>query len=486
MLLFFSTLKSNKFHNNNWIHRNLGHSKLIMFQFLKSSSIFPAIFIVFLWILGAIIHTQLNLPPYPWEFKYHLIGQSLNQEYRLYEDIKDDIGPLSANFHQLLDYLNIPIGYNPYITTLIILIQGFIFQQTIKKFDLISNLGHLPFFVYTLFFHLSLEFLVPNGAILGLTFILLAWKEIMAQESKLQVNDRVFMVGIFIGVASLFFLSYSFFIFWAILSLLFFSSITIRQIILLLIGYIMILIVAGILFSFNGNLFDFLDVFKRSALEFRSPDWAELKIISVTYIPVILLGTWGLWKIIRSNKIGSNGQKAQQTNVIYLFFSFVAIFTIPTIQKSNFVFLLPSLAYLTLNFYIVLKKYWQKEFFTLMLWILLVANINFEWGNRSTNQRIIPSSLHLSNQKIMVLGPQLEEYQKNVMVGPFVNWQLSKSTFMELDQYKTEIMLNEYFSKEVPTYIYDPEKNLPKIARYLPQWTQRYREISKNLYQLKP
>jgi len=70
----------------------------------------------------------------------------------------------------------------------------------------------------------------------------------MGQQSTLLVNDRVFLIGVYIGIACLCYLSYSLFIFWAILSLLFYSSINIRQILLLVIGFFMILISAGLVF----------------------------------------------------------------------------------------------------------------------------------------------------------------------------------------------------------------------------------------------
>jgi hypothetical protein len=80
---------------------------------------------------------------------------------------------------------------------------------------------------------------------LGLTFLLLAWNEILAQQSTLKVTDRVFLIGLYIGIASIFFLSYALFLFWAILSLLFYSSINLRQIILLIIGWLEVIIHFG-------------------------------------------------------------------------------------------------------------------------------------------------------------------------------------------------------------------------------------------------
>ena len=127
-----------------------------MFQILRSSSIIVMIFLIIIWLLTTITLSQFNLQPYTWEFKNFLIGQNLNQGYRIYKDVRENIGPLSANFNQLIDFLNIPITWNAYLATGIIILQAIVFQRTISRYSLLPNLGNLPFFIYSLFFHFSI------------------------------------------------------------------------------------------------------------------------------------------------------------------------------------------------------------------------------------------------------------------------------------------------------------------------------------------
>ena len=452
-----------------------------MFQILRSSSIFVMILLIIIWLLTTITLNQFNLLPYTWEFKNYLIGQNLNHGYRIYKDIRENIGPLSANFYQLIDFLKIPITWNAYLATGIIVLQAIIFQQTITRFLLLPYLGNLPFFIYSVFFHFSMEFLVPNGSMLGLTFLLLAWNEILAQQSTLKVTDRVFLIGLYIGIASIFFLSYALFLFWAILSLLFYSSINLRQIILLIIGFSLILIFTGLMFSYRDNFQSFFDVYKNSAFIIYVPTAQQIKQILVAYITAMVLGIWGFMKVINSTKIKSNAQKAQQTNMMWLIISILIIFIIPTVEKINLVFFLPPLIYFTLNLFYLFKSYWQKEFLVITLIIAMLYSLSNEW-NDVGQQRILAQKLPIRNEKLMVLGPQIEEYQNNQMSGPFVNWELSKSLFTNLNQYKTIIMLHDYFAKDMPTYIYDPESNFTKLGYYLPELTNQYARVGKHLY----
>lgn len=455
-----------------------------MFQFLSSKSSFTFILLLIGGSLGILGYAQLNLAPFDWEFKNFLIGQNLNHGFRLYQDIRDNTGPLTANFFQLLDFFSISIFWNAPIAFAIVVFQAYVFQSTIRRFDLMPPLGNLPFFIYLAFFHSSFELFIPSGAILGLSFLLLAWREIIAQQSTLLVNDRVFLIGVYIGIACLCYLSYSLFIFWAILSLIFYSSINIRQILLLVIGFLMILISAGLVFSYHGNLSNFLEVYQTSSFRFQIPSLVDIQNLAISMGPSLVLGIIGLFRVIQNNKIRSNAQKAQQTNLIWVFISFITLFTVPALSIIHVVFLLPSLAYFTLNIGYLFKVYWKKE---LLIWTLLGSigwSLQSEWKSQDA-LRLGKAQLPLRNEKLMVLGPQLQEYQYNQMVGPFLNWELSKSLFSELDQYKTIVILHDYFSRENPSYIYDPEQNFVKMIPLLPNWTKNYQLVAPNLYQRK-
>jgi hypothetical protein len=177
----------------------------------------------------------------------------------------------------------------------------------------------------------------------------------------------------------------------------------------------------------------------------------------------------------------SNAQKAQQTNLIWLITSVLTIFIIPTVERINLVFLLPALSYFTLNLFYLFKSYWSKELLLLTLLFSMIYSLSQEW-NDIDRQRISEQKLPIRNEKIMVLGPQIEEYRNNQMTGPFVNWELSKSLFSNLNQYKTIIMMHDYFTKDMPSYIYDPENNFKKLEKYLPDLTNQYKLIDSHVY----
>jgi hypothetical protein len=141
---------------------------------------------------------------------------------------------------------------------------------------------------------------------------------------------------------------------------------------------------------------------------------------------------------------------------------------------------LPPLAYLGLNLFYLIKKNWQRE----LILVALVGSVIFIHSldtNKNQRQRIIP----ISGQKLLILGPEIEEYLHNEMAGPFVNWALAKPLLNQLNSYKNVIIVQEYFTKDQPTYIYDSEGYFTKIAQYIPSITDQYRLVSPKLYKKK-
>jgi hypothetical protein len=428
----------------------------------------------------AFLHTQQGFSYFPWEIKNYLIGQKLNQGFRLYKDIRDNTGPFATGFYQFLDFLSIPITSNPYIAFGVITLQAYVFHQTIRQFELMPKMGGMAFGIYLLLFHLTIEFRVPDPALIGLTFLLLAWKEIIQQQRTLLVNDRVFLVGIYLAAATLFFPAYFWLLPWAIISLLFYSGISIRQILLVLIGYLIVLTITSIVFYFRGNLPYLWEVYRNSAFEFQLITEKEGLQVLLFYAPAIVFGVFGLYKVVGNPKIRAHAQKAQQTTLIWLFFSLIAITNFPAYHRINFVLLLPPFAYLGLNIFYLLKKYWQKE----LLFLVLMASVFFTY-RQDSGTRQSTHKIPISGQKLLILGPEIEEYLDNEMVGPFVNWDLAKPLLSNLNSYKNVIIVQEYFVKDRPTYIYDSEGYFKKIEQHLPSTTQEYVLVGPKLYRKK-
>lgn len=148
----------------------------------------------------------------------------------------------------------------------------------------------------------------------------------------------------------------------------------------------------------------------------------------------------------------------------------------------NLIFFLPALVLFGLNSFLLFKAFWQKE---LIFWVLLLGTFTSLSIQTKSNQmdRLIADRLDLRNERLMVLGPQIEEYQNNKMVGPFLNWELSKYLFEGINEYKNVIILSDILKKDPPNYIYDPEGKFQILTTFLPKLKSQYQKVNQHLYQ---
>jgi hypothetical protein len=76
------------------------------------------------------------------------------------------------------------------------------------------------------------------------------------------ITNPLFLIGLFIGTAGLCYPTYYLFIFWGFLSLLFYSGINLRQMLLVLVGFLIVNGITALLYAYNGNLSYLIEVFK--------------------------------------------------------------------------------------------------------------------------------------------------------------------------------------------------------------------------------
>ncbi len=452
-----------------------------MFRFLKSGSFLSLILFIGLWTFYVFIAQAFHILPFSWELRYFLLGQKINEGFYLYQDIPENIAPIAAFVYATLNLFAVKISLLPFFASVLIGLQGLIFQRTVQRYDLVPNLGYLPFILFVSLFFISLELWSLSPALMGLTFILLAWSETIRQQRGLTANDRVFLIGIYLGLGSLFFFSYSFFILWGFYALIAFTGVNVRQLLLYLVGFFIPFLLNFSYLNYTENLSSLLEVFKTSAFQFKVIDTDNLPHILITFLPGILIALIGFYKLATSGKIRANAQKAQQTNFGWLVLCILLLFSLPNYSRYNLVIFIPGLSLLGLQIFYLFRKNIVKE---ILVWSLIgVCLLSQQIELKIDKKLLLPTGkLPIRNEKLLVLGPQLEEYLDNRMTGPFVNWGISKGLFTDLNQYEKVIILTNLFEKDTPNYIYDPENTFKNIQRRIPNIGLKYRELPNHLF----
>ena len=188
-----------------------------------------------------LIRLPLLITPLPLlipELNRMLVGEQMRAGYTLYSDIWDSVSPFSAGVYWFID-LAVGRSQGAYwiIATAISIFQLVYFNYLMNTRDVFPERSFWPGLFYTLFLNLSFDCATLSPVLMSLTFLLLAFGSLLRQLGRKGATDEVFEVGVYVGVAAMFYLPSGLFILWVSLSLLFFTGATLRQHSLTLFGF---------------------------------------------------------------------------------------------------------------------------------------------------------------------------------------------------------------------------------------------------------
>lgn len=82
----------------------------------------------------------------------------------------------------------------------------------------------------------------------------------------------------------------------------------------------------------------------------------------------------------------------------------------------------------------------------------------------------------IENQKVMLLGPGLEIYQRNELGGFFLNWKLSEPIFEDLDTYSNVEIVASCFQMDPPQVIIDKGDRMKQVMDRIPSLATQYKK----------
>lgn len=133
----------------------------------------------------------------------------------------------------------LPNGLTAHIASfLLIFIQAVFINITVSRFRVAGDTSLLPGLFYCLIASFLPEFLTLSPILLANTFLIVALFYMFDVYKNNYASSRIFDVGIWIGVASLFHFSYVMFLFWGIVGLGILRGIRPKELLMLLFGFI--------------------------------------------------------------------------------------------------------------------------------------------------------------------------------------------------------------------------------------------------------
>jgi len=420
------------------------------------------------------------------ELSWMLVGEQMNRGFMLYRDVWDNVSPLSGMVYWAIDRLfgRSQLAYQV-AAGAVSVFQIIYFNYVLRSREVLPERSYVPGAIYALLLNISFDFSTLSPMLMAATFLLLALGAAIKMFERRQVTNEIFEFGLYIGLATLFYLPAALFMGWAFVSLLFYTGATLRQHVLGFFGAIFPLAMVTLYFylndsvaSLNRNLLTSVFTVKQYALN----DFSSL-VISLA-VP-LAIATLGFMRLLTSSRLVNYQSRIQQMMAMWVITAALMVPLMEYLAPMQFVIFLPAIAYFTAYYFQSFRRLWIAE----LLFLGFVGAIAFiqyqgimnlvpglavgQLDNLRAKAALLPEAI--TQKKILVIGDDGGEYLNNYTATPYLNWSLSRYDLENLDNFDSVIHIYDNFRQDPPDYIIDKHNVMPKLFDRVPALRKRYK-----------
>ena len=467
-----------------------------MLSFFRVNARYQTVSLVIFFLLLRLPFFLGEVPLLIPELSWMLVGEQMSKGFMLYRDVWDNVSPLSGLTYWLIDSLFGRAQWALQFGALTVaLIQILYFNFVIYSREVFPERNFIPGALYALFLNISFDLGTLSPMLMANTFLLFAFGSIVKILVRREVTTQVFEMGLYIGIATLFYLPASLFMAWAFLALLFYTGSTIRHHLLGAFGSLFPLMMVVLFFYLNDGVESLNRNLLTSVFQVKQYVLNDFSSLIASLLLPLGFGVMGFMRIFTTLRFVNYQTRIQQVMALWFI---VAVFTIPLMEylapMQFIIFVPPASFFATHYFQSFKKKSWADE----MQFMLMGATILFiqyqglkgiipgiSMG-RLENLRAKSASLPpaIKEKRILVLGYNAGEYIENVTATPYLNWDLASYDLMNLDNYDSVIHVYDNFRKDPPDYVIDKVNIMPKLLNRFPALQKQYEKSPwKGIYQ---
>lgn len=420
------------------------------------------------------------------ELGWMLVGEQMSRGFILYKDIWDNVSPLAGTVYWGMDLLFGRSQFAYHCAAIVLsLFQIIYFNYIFVSRDMFPERSVIPGAIYAVLLSISFDMVTLSPMLMSATFLLLALGGMVKIVAKRQATGEVFEIGIYLGIATLFYLPSALFFVWVIISLLFYSIASLRNYFLVILGTALPLFMTILVIYLNDAADSALINIFSSIFDLKSYDLNSLySTLTAIFIPV-LTGILGFMKMTTSKRFFNYQVRMQQVMAMWVIFATLSIPFKQYFAPMQFINFIPAIAFFATFFFINSKNWFYSElqFSVIVLLILSIQYyglIGFLPSSQPTQletlrvkKAVLPAEIN--NRKILVLGNDEGEYLNNLSATPYLNWELASSYLTNLDNFDSVIHIYDSFRKDPPDYVIDKVNLMPKVFSRIPELKKHYK-----------
>lgn len=442
------------------------------------------------WISGGLptIHEQHWL----------LVGERLSSGAHMYSELWDTTGPLPALVYGVLHSL---FGLSPLahqiVALCLVFLQCIIFNNTMLARKAYNENTYIPGLLYGLFASISFDMFTLSPLLIGLTFILLAYRQLFSHlQSRAKEEEAILLMGLMMGLAALCYLPLGLLLLPLFVSLGLFSSTLTRRYFLIGYGFLLPIALSALYYYLAGSWSEFFEYFIYNTLVLPKSSlttgWLELSLFG---IPALLL-VLAMVRVARYPRFINFQSRLQQIMLMWLVISLIIWWRAEQRAPFHLLVVVPILAFY-LSHYLLLfrKKRWAEVAFW-FIWVPVVVlsqNPISHWVPQLPQPKDLvveaPPLPSQARQKSMwVLGDFPAYYAHAQSLGTaFYQWEVYASFLEDINEYQEVLELHRVVADPLPEVVVDPDGRFPKLFQYFPDWETAYVPLQNNrVWVLKP
>ncbi|HEY0741483.1 MAG TPA: hypothetical protein VGD40_08475 [Chryseosolibacter sp.] len=415
------------------------------------------------------------------ELKSILIGERLNEGKSMYVDVVDNTAPLTAWFHESMESLcGRSILARHIVAFILIFLQAAYLGIMFITRKVFNENTYIPSFLFVLLFFVSFDTLALTGDLIGFSFLLLALNNLFKEiEFRVQYDETIFNLGLFISIASLFSFAFSIYILWVMIVLVFFTRSTPRKFLLLLFGFLLPHLLVMSISYLNDSLGKMWEYYYLANLTFkRDVLMSAGGILTISILPLAFL-VISVVMLQREARLSKYQAQVLQIMFLWMGFTLVYFFYAKNVRPQNLIVFIPALALIFTHFFLSIRR---RKFLELNSWVLILGVItmgylaSFGKLNRVNYDKLVvkESARGLVDKKVAVLANDMSWYYHNQLGMPYLNWKLSQDVFLSPDYYENITEVYHHLNTDKPDAIVDPENLLVPFFNRFPQERLKY------------
>lgn len=416
------------------------------------------------------------------ELKNILLGEKLNEGNSMYTGLVDNTGPLAAWFQEFTETLfgRSLLGRHIFGFVLVFLQSAFLGIMFITR-KVHNENTYIPSFIFCLLFCFSFDAITISADLIGSTFLLFALNNMFKEiEFRVQPDETVFNIGLFISLASLFSFGFSVFLVCAMLVLVFFTRSTPRKFALLAFGFLLPHFLVLSISYFNNSLGKMWEYYYLSNLGLSRDTFISFKsLLTLSAVPLayFLISVVMLQREARFSKYQS---QVLQINFLWITFALVYVLYAKNLRPQNLIIFIPAFAFLFTHFFLFIRR---KKFIEINIWVLFLGTVLISYLARYQKitsvdySKLLVSSVipaPSGNKRILVLKNDLNLYHGKSLATPYLNWRLSEDIFRHPEYYENVTEVYHHFKADAPQEVVDPENLMAPFFQRIPELRQLY------------